>query len=73
MQALSEQSSNKGILCLYCLHYGWVLRAMELRSTNVRSDGGRYSPLFPAEDCGGIAMFIAHHFSMILCHHLGDE
>lgn len=45
VQVLSEQSSNKGILCLCCLHYGWVLRAMEHRSTNVRSDGGCYSLL----------------------------
>lgn len=29
--------------------------------------------LFSAEGCGGIAVFITHHYSMILCHHLGDE
>lgn len=32
VQVPSEQSSNKGILCPRCLHYGWVLRAVEHRS-----------------------------------------
>lgn len=40
VQVSSEQSSNKGILCLHCLHYGWVLRAVEHRSPRVRSDWG---------------------------------
>lgn len=38
VQESSEQSVNKGILCPCCLHYGWVLRAVEHRSPSVRSD-----------------------------------
>lgn len=45
VQESSEQSSNKGILCLRRLHYGWVLRAMEHRSPSVRRDCECSSPL----------------------------